>query len=647
VRAGVPRSRAWLTDLRLVLLVEIDADTTVSNRGQTKSRQPFLGGSRRGRREIGDSGRSWRTLCDLSRLAWLDPSELRVGLGCMRLSTDESGDETLAGETIVAAVEAGLTVFDTARAYGRGEAELGHNEQLLAGALRRCGAERSARIVTKGGMARAGGAWVPDGRAKAIIGDCEASLVALDGLPIDVYLIHAPDPRTPWRTSVRALARLLDEGVVRRVGLSNVNRQQLDEALELAPVAAVEVALSLYDDRALRGGIVERCAEMGIAVIAHSPLGGPRRAGALSRNPLLVDLAGAHGVTPAELALAWLLELAPAVIAIPGARRPETARSAARAAEVRLDAEDRAVVSRAFGRSCQARREPSRPLGDAEVVLVIGIPGAGKSRVAEQYVARGYVRLNRDERGGGLRELAHALDDELSSGVRRVVLDNTYLTRAARNYVIEAASRHQIPTRCIWLSTPLAQAQVNLVERLLERFGTLPTPEELRRLARRAPGVLTPTSQMRALRELEPPATDEGFAGVEVIPFARTKPSGRARTGVFVAAAALRHSGWEDALKGGDRDAPHLVFDWSPGGALDRLDPCVARLSAAVCGSVESALCPHAAGPPRCWCRPPLPGLALAFAHANDLDPSRSILVGAGPAHRTLAATLGARYVPV
>ena len=98
-------------------------------------------------------------------------------------------------------------------------------------------------------MTRTGGAWVPDGRAKAILADCEASLAALDGLPIDLYLIHAPDPRTPWRTSVRALARLADEGLVRRVGLANVNRRQLDEALELAPVAASRSRSSPFDDR--------------------------------------------------------------------------------------------------------------------------------------------------------------------------------------------------------------------------------------------------------------------------------------------------------------------------------------------------------------------------------------------------------------
>jgi aryl-alcohol dehydrogenase-like predicted oxidoreductase len=565
----------------------------------------------------------------------------------MRMSTDESRDEELALETIAAAAEAGVTVFDTARAYGRGAAELGHNERLLARALRRCGAEGSARIVTKGGMTRTGGGWIPDGRARAILSDCEASLAALDGLAIDLYLIHAPDPRTPWRTSVRALARLADEGVVRRVGLANVNRRQLDEALELAPVTAVQVALSPYDDRALRGGVVERCTETGIAVIAHSPLGGPSRAASLARHQALAEVADARSATPAEVALAWLLELSPVVVAIPGARRPETTRSAARAAKLSLDAGDRAALARAFGRPRPARFERPRPPDDGDVVLVMGIPGAGKSGVAEEYAARGYLRLNRDERGGSLRELANALDEELASGVRRVVLDNTYLTRAARSYVIETASRHRLATRCIWLDTPLAQAQVNLVERLLERFGSLPTPEELRGLARREPGLLRPTSQMRALRELEPPSIDEGLAGVEQVRFSRTPPSRRTRVAVFVAAATLRQPGWEHALEQAEPDAPHLLFDWSPDGTLDALATGLVRLSAEVSGPVESALCPHAAGPPSCWCRPPLPGLPLAFARAHGVDPSRSILIGAGPAHRTLATTLGAQYVPV
>ena len=554
----------------------------------------------------------------------------------MRMSTDEDRDEEQALATIAAAAETGITVFDTARAYG-------DNERLLAHGLRRAEADVTARIVTKGGMSRAGGGWIPDGRAKAIRADCEASLAALDGLAIDLYLIHVPDPRTPWRTSVRALARLADEGLVRHVGLSNVNRTQLDEALELAPITAVQVALSPYDDHALRGGVVDRCAERGIAVIAHSPLGGPRRAGRLARRRELAEVADARGSTPWEVALAWLLQLSPGVVAIPGARRPETARSAARAASLGLTDTDRALLADAFGEPRLAPRKRRRPADDAEIVVVMGIPGAGKSRVAEEYVARGYLRLNRDELGGTLRDLAGALDEELSSGARRFVLDNTYLTRAARSYVLDVASRHGVPTRCIWLDTPLAQAQVNLVERLLERFGSLPSPEELRAVARREPGVHAPTSQMRTVRELEPPAADEGFAGVEQMPFERTPPTRRAQAGVFVAAAAVR----KGAVDQGDRSAPHLIFDWSPDGTVGELAELVALLSAEATGPVESALCPHPAGPPTCWCRPPLPGLPLAFARKHAVDPSRSVLVGTSPAHRTLATTLGARYVQV
>src|SRR5262249_18156014 len=128
---------------------------------------------------------------------------------------------------------------------------------------------------------------------------------------------------------------------------------------------------------------------------------------------------------------------------------PETARAAARAAHVGLDERERRALARAFGTvRATARAEPRR--GGGEVVLVMGIPGAGKSRLAERYVARGYVRLNRDERGGSLRGLADALDEALSAGATQVVLDNTYLTRAARSHVIEVAGRHRAAARCVW-----------------------------------------------------------------------------------------------------------------------------------------------------------------------------------------------------
>ncbi len=249
--------------------------------------------------------------------------------------------------------------------------------------------------------------------------------------------------------------------------------------------------------------------------------------------------------------------------------------------------------------------------------MVMGIPGAGKTRLAHDYVARGYERLNRDERGGSLSDIAQALDQRLGSGERRIVLDNTYLSRAARSHVIETAARHGVAVRCVWLSTPLALAQVNLVSRLIALHGSLPTPEEVRVLARTTEGVMAPTSQMRALRELEPPALDEGFAAVQEVPFTRTAPDEPRGAAVLVAAPALQRAGWEAVLTAAEPSAPHLVFDWRPDGTPDDLNGAATRLSGVVSGEVSRALCPHGGGPPRCWCRPPLPGLAVAFACAR------------------------------
>src|SRR5262249_28940551 len=119
------------------------------------------------------------------------------------------------------------------------------------------------------------------------------------------------------------------------------------------------------------------------------------------------------------------------------------------------------------------------------------------------------------------------------------------------------------------------------------------------------------------------------------------------RAGVFVAAAAFEQPGWESAVEESDPGAPHLVFDWRPEGNVEELAPCVSALATEVTGGVESALCAHGGGPPICWCRPPLPGLPLAFAHRHGIDPARSFLIGTSATHRTLATTLGARFVAV
>lgn len=579
--------------------------------------------------------------------AWIEPSELRVGLGCMRLwSADDGAPHDSAESTVAAALAAGITVFDTARTYDGPEHEAGGNERALSRLLRAHGHGQVIRIITKGGMRREGTAWIPDGRARTVLGDCEASLAALDGLPIGVYLLHAPDPSTAWKTSLRALVRLLDEGLVSRVGLSNVSRAELEQALGIVPVSAVEISVNPFDDSRLRDGTIALCAEHGITVIAHSPLGGPRRARSVPRNATLRGVADARDAAPAEMALAWLLDVAENIVAIPGARRAATARSAAAAATLRLADNEREALRSAFGGPRTARRQPLNSHGEGDVVLVMGIPGAGKSRLAAGYEGRGYERLNRDLRGGSMRELCAALEDALTRGARTVVLDNTWLTRAIRSRAIEIAAGHGVAIRCVWLDISLADAQRNVVERVVELRESLPSPEEVRQFNGRD-GMLSPTAQMRALRELEPPMAGEGFTDIERVAFVRETPPPGGVPGVFIAASAAVHSSLAGAIQAEDARAPRLVFDWKPDGDTALLDHAAAAVRGLSTATVDAALCAHPAGPPVCWCRPHLLGLVLHFAHNRGVDASTSVLVGTSSTHRSMAASLGCRFIGV
>ncbi len=226
----------------------------------------------------------------------------------MRLSTDPVCDDARATRVIHAALDRGITLLDTADVYCLDEADLGHNERLVAAALRSWGGDRSrVEIATKGGLTRPGGRWVPDGKAKHIRAACEASRLALGVDAIDLYYLHVVDPRTPLTTSVRALSALQHEGKIREVGLCNVTVSQIEAARRLVEIAAVQVSLSALDEDNFRNGVAEYCRDNGIRLVAYRPLGGERRA-ALDRDAVLRSVAAALDATPLELALAWLID---------------------------------------------------------------------------------------------------------------------------------------------------------------------------------------------------------------------------------------------------------------------------------------------------------------------------------------------------
>ena len=366
-----------------------------------------------------------------------------------------------------AAFDNGVTFLDTADAYCWDAIDVGHNERLIAQAIATWNGDRSRiRVATKGGLTRPDGRWVADGRARHLIAACEASRTALGVDRIHLYQLHALDPRTSLSTSVRALASLKRDGLIEHIGLCSVNVGQIEEARRIADIAAVQVELSVWHDDSFLNGVAEHCITNGIQLIAYRPLGGPQRVRRTLSDPVLADIAARHDANGCEIALAWLSGLSDSIVPIPGPTRVETATSAARAARLHLTDEDRARLDerfpsgaarlRASGPDLPETGAASRlvpPRADGEVVLIMGLPAAGKSTAARAFVEAGYERLNRDEKGGTLRGQLPALEGLIESGLSRIVLDNTYVSRKSRASLIQAAAKHGLSVRCVWLST--------------------------------------------------------------------------------------------------------------------------------------------------------------------------------------------------
>jgi aryl-alcohol dehydrogenase-like predicted oxidoreductase len=271
-----------------------------------------------------------------------------IGLGEMPMSLAGRPDEEHSIRTIHAALDAGCNLIDTADAYARNGDDIGHGERLVAKALR--GRRDDVIVATKGGMTRGrDGSWGTDGRPEHLRAACEASLRALDTDRIDLYQFHRPDPDVPYAESVGVFKELQDEGKVRWVGLSNADVDQLEEALGIVDVVAVQNQLSLGYTGPITKGEVQACADRGIAFLAWSPLGGIGSADSANGVDPVADAAQAHGVSPQQVALAWLLALSPTMLPIPGSSRPETITDSLRAAELELGDGELRAISAAVG----------------------------------------------------------------------------------------------------------------------------------------------------------------------------------------------------------------------------------------------------------------------------------------------------------
>ena len=273
-----------------------------------------------------------------------------IGLGGMPMSIEGRPDRERSLATIHAALDAGITLIDTADAYHRDAGEVGHNEELIAEALRGWGGDSSQVVVaTKGGSLRPGdGTWYQDGRPEHLKEAAKASAKRLGVEAIGLYQFHRPDPNVPYAESVGAIAELLDEGVVQMAGISNADVAQIDEANEVLGGRLVSVQNQFSPAFRSSLGELEHCAQLGIAFLPWSPLGGIKGAGGLGEEHTAFQrIADARGVSPQQVALAWELALAPVVVPIPGSSRPQSITDSARAAELALSADEVAKLSEA------------------------------------------------------------------------------------------------------------------------------------------------------------------------------------------------------------------------------------------------------------------------------------------------------------
>jgi aryl-alcohol dehydrogenase-like predicted oxidoreductase len=267
-----------------------------------------------------------------------------IGLGEMPMSIEGRPDEARSIETIHAALDAGMTLIDTADAYSLGGPDTGHGETLVAKALSSWNGDRdSVLVATKGGHIRPGdGSWTVNGDPAYLRTAAEASLRRLGVEAIGLYQYHRPDPKVPYEAPIGVLKELLDAGKVLMVGISNASIAQIDLARSiLGEGNLVSVQNQFSPSFRSTEGELQHCGQVGIAFLPWSPFGGIGNAQVLRHDhPAFVQVSKDHGTSVHQVVLAWMLAKGDHVIPIPGATRPSSARDCAQAVDLKLSDEE-------------------------------------------------------------------------------------------------------------------------------------------------------------------------------------------------------------------------------------------------------------------------------------------------------------------
>ncbi len=608
-----------------------------------------------------------------------------LAFGLLRLSTDGRPTEAEAVAVIQYALNLGVRVLDTADVYCLNHTDLHYGERLVRMALDFWNGPRNeVKVLTKAGLSRPKGKWAPNGRPEHLRKAVEGSLAALGVERLFLVQLHVHDPSVPFEETLGALAELQRAGKVEHLGLCNTTPGEMRQAARHFRITVVQNELNVFTRKSGADGTVAYAAKEGIPFLAYRPLGGQEKLARVGKDKTLNTLSTRHRVTPHQIALAAVLDAGPHVIPLVGATRPQSVLASVAATSSFLDQSDRTALAAkySFAPSPEALFILNPPLAvsltlpaDAgpgegpEVVLLMGIQGAGKSRLVAQYEQAGYVRLNRDVAGGKLEDLIPKLSELLASGQRRVVLDNTYPTRLSRAPVIAAAHAHGVPVRCRFLKTPAGEARINIVLRMLEKYGQPLGPEEMKTYGKTDPNLPPPAALTKWENSFEPPALDEGFGAVDVIPFNRITDAAHVEKGLL-----LDVDGTLRRTKSGELYPRHpddvelipgrreVLARWVAAGYKLFL---VSNQSGVASGQLghdaavtaflrtsellqlpiaEVAYCPHPAFPVGCFCRKPMPGLGVYLMHRHRLDPKHLVMVGDMKSDADFAAAIGATY---
>ena len=293
-----------------------------------------------------------------------------IGLGAMPMSWGydyKSADPAESRATLHRAVEIGVTLIDTSDAYGPFT-----NETLIGECISADGLRDKVQLATKVGLIfESAQTYGRDASPAHIKQACDASLARLQTDYIDLYQLHRVDPKTPIEESVAAMSELAKAGKVRHIGLSEVSVDEIKAAQKIHPIASVQSELSIWTDENVENGVLQYCNENNIGFLAFSPLGrgfltgkldsskigeddfragNPRFTGeALAASQAIVDgiaqVANRHGVTSAQISLAWVMAQGPNVVPIPGTKRRKWLEENAKAGEITLTSQDLAQIA--------------------------------------------------------------------------------------------------------------------------------------------------------------------------------------------------------------------------------------------------------------------------------------------------------------